>query len=537
MAPVQKRGRPIPAASQRSKKRQKTDAPSQSKVSSTTKHILAPDEKFIPIAADALPWNEVELPEMHDDAEGFFGLEEIDDVRVIKDENNKVQFVSNKVKPILEDVDDGEEFEGFASDVEGEGTVKQPVVLNEKQIKAKEKRERKRREKKAIAKAEMEVKKTRREAIAAGLPVDSMPTKTKAKALIKTATTKKTKADTLSAEDVASRTAALTTAANVGTKFATVKATKPGGPATPTQKQAAIKEFENKIVEVLGSVPELGNDNIKDKNLAIEDEDSGKEDLQVNIFSALEEDTNVEEVDVSAWNDLDLSSDILSQLSRLGFSEPTNIQSESIPLILAGHDIIGKASTGSGKTLAFGIPIIQSWLEAREDKVEDIEDKAMKVPTALILSPTRELATQLADHILALCKGMGDNAPRIARVTGGLSVQKQQRQLALADIIVGTPGRLWDCLSASIELTKSFKSLKFLVIDEADRLLTEGHFKEVTSILSSLDRQVDAEDEDIVPSRQTLVFSATFNQGLQQKLAGKGKAGLADKDGSMEYLL
>jgi ATP-dependent RNA helicase DDX24/MAK5 len=258
--------------------------------------------------------------------------------------------------------------------------------------------------------------------------------------------------------------------------------------------------------------------------------------MEVNIFAALEEEAAQEEADVSAWQELDLSSETISALAKLGFSTPTPIQVASIPEILAGHDVIGKASTGSGKTLAFSIPILEKFLESRLDQDENSEAPT-KAPTALILSPTRELAHQLTEHITALCAGVPD-PPYVAAVTGGLSVQKQQRQLAKADIIIGTPGRLWEVMSTSIELGQAFKQIKFLVIDEADRLLTEGHFKEATQILGALDRQIDADDdEDIVPDRQTLIFSATFHKGLQQKLAGKGKQGLMDTAESMEYLL
>jgi ATP-dependent RNA helicase DDX24/MAK5 len=220
----------------------------------------------------------------------------------------------------------------------------------------------------------------------------------------------------------------------------------------------------------------------------------------------------------------------------MGFAKPTAIQSAAIPVILAGHDVVGKASTGSGKTLAFGIPIVESWLEKYRELDEE-EQKNSRPPTALILSPTRELAHQLTEHITALCKGL-ETAPYVTAVTGGLSVQKQQRQLAKADIIIGTPGRLWEVMSSSIELTASFKQIKFLVIDEADRLLTDGHFKEAEEIFGALDRQQDpGEDDESIPARQTLVFSATFHKGLQQKLAGKGKQGLMDEKDSMEYLL
>ena len=240
---------------------------------------------------------------------------------------------------------------------------------------------------------------------------------------------------------------------------------------------------------------------------------------------------------MSAWEELDLSPHTMSALSKMGFAKPTPIQSAAIPEILAGHDVVGKASTGSGKTLAFGLPIIESWLETYGE-LDENELKTVRPPTALILSPTRELAHQLTDHITNVCKEM-TTSPWIAAVTGGLSEHKQQRQLAKADIIIGTPGRLWELMSASPDLTASFRKIKFLVIDEADRLLTEGHFKEAEEILGALDRQqISSEDDDkAVPERQTLVFSATFHKGLQQKLSGKGKQGLLDESESMEYLL
>jgi len=294
--------------------------------------------------------------------------------------------------------------------------------------------------------------------------------------------------------------------------------------AKPEPKEKPVKEKKSKKEK--SKKPELKKD-----------ESPTSDDLKTNIFKALEEDSAEEGTDVSAWTELDLSSNTLSALSKLGFAKPTPIQAAAIPEILAGHDVVGKASTGSGKTLAFGIPILESWLETYGE-LEEEDEKTSRPPTALILSPTRELAHQLTEHITNLCKGLS-NAPYVAAVTGGLSVQKQQRQLAKADIVIGTPGRLWEVMSSSTELSASFKQIKFLVIDEADRLLTEGHFKEAEEILGALDRQQDAdeEDEDALPPRQTLVFSATFHKGLQQKLAGKGKHGLMDGNESMEYLL
>lgn len=141
--------------------------------------------------------------------------------------------------------------------------------------------------------------------------------------------------------------------------------------------------------------------------------------------------------------------------------------------------------------------------------------------------------------------------PSIVTLTGGLSLQKQERLLANADIIIGTPGRLWEVISGGHGLKKWLGKTKYLVIDEADRLLSEGHFQEVNDILNALDR-IDDGDEDGAEAgndrhiggeadeeRQTLVFSATFQKDLQQKLAGKRKTDgeLMGKRESMDYLL
>lgn len=264
--------------------------------------------------------------------------------------------------------------------------------------------------------------------------------------------------------------------------------------------------------------------------------------------------------DVAAWVPLNLSPSLLSCLARLKFTTPTAIQAASIPEILAGHDVIGKASTGSGKTLAFSIPIVQRWLslnnsadaakKKNKTKKAAAADGPKMTPLALILTPTRELAHQIYKHIKELCAPL-QSSPYVCPITGGLSVQKQKRELERADIVVATPGRLWEVLSLGPEFLKAFQAISFIVIDEADRLLADGHFKEAKEIINALEREdthqdgyEDAEsDEDNEESasrqkpRQTLVFSATFNKGLQQKLAGKSRFDLMDESQSMEHLL
>ena len=239
-------------------------------------------------------------------------------------------------------------------------------------------------------------------------------------------------------------------------------------------------------------------------------------------------------------------------MAKLKFPRPTPIQASTIPEIRNGHDVVGKAVTGSGKTLAFGIPIVEYFLEMTAEETQETMTRPSErknPPLAMILSPTRELAHQLSTHLSDLCAGFGSAGPRIATLTGGLSLLKQKRLLETADIIIGTPGRLWDVINSTPGLLGWLKMLKFLVLDEADRLLSEGHFKEVEEILNSIDKEEVNGDEAnenearvsaAKSSRQTLVFSATFQQDLHRKLAGKGKLfenKAIGRQESLEYLL
>ncbi|KAK1246273.1 hypothetical protein MKX08_000075 [Trichoderma sp. CBMAI-0020] len=264
---------------------------------------------------------------------------------------------------------------------------------------------------------------------------------------------------------------------------------------------------------------------------------------QGNSFDALmavDDAAAAEEADMGAWVELSLSTRILSAIAKLGFAKPTLIQEKTIPEILVGEDVIGKAQTGSGKTLAFGIPIVEKWLELYEER----RNVKREGPTAVVLSPTRELAKQLSDHIKALCDGL-PTAPYVCTVTGGLSIHKQQRQLEKADIVIATPGRLWEVLDGDMSLQNSFTKIRFLVVDEADRLFKAGQFKEAEDIIGALDRKdpeaEDDDDDEELPPRQTLVFSATFDKNLQSKLAVRAKApkagaGSSDEE-KMEYLM
>ncbi|KAF4595699.1 ATP-dependent RNA helicase MAK5 [Ophiocordyceps camponoti-floridani] len=246
-----------------------------------------------------------------------------------------------------------------------------------------------------------------------------------------------------------------------------------------------------------------------------------------------EQDDHDDGVEVSEWKGLKLSRRMLSAMAKLGFAQPTAIQKMAIPAVLAGQDIIGKAQTGSGKTLAFGIPMMESWLSSCQESQQQGQPDG---PLALVLSPTRELAKQLGHHLRSLCTGLDlESGPRVCVVTGGLSVQKQLRQLDGADIIVATPGRLWELMEGDSRLQSWLARLRFLVVDEADRLLAEGRFAEVDDIVGALDGDHQRGGKK---NRQTLVFSATLGFQLQTKLAGKArpKAGAEDKEDVVAYL-
>ncbi len=230
-------------------------------------------------------------------------------------------------------------------------------------------------------------------------------------------------------------------------------------------------------------------------------------------------------------------------LAKLGFERPTPIQKAAVPHILAQHDVIGKAVTGSGKTLAFGIPILESFLvysSSRDRRLQKESNKGSSERSsrpplwALIISPTRELAHQLSRHLEALFSNVPSASPFVCTLTGGLSLQKQRRLLSRADVVVATPGRLWEVIDEGVGLMEWLKKTRYLVVDEADRLFSEGHFKELDQILDLLDRDDVAEEGDSVQDdaardtaaggprrkRQTLVFSATFHRDLQERLAG-----------------
>ncbi|MFA5306567.1 MAG: DEAD/DEAH box helicase [Candidatus Babeliales bacterium] len=183
------------------------------------------------------------------------------------------------------------------------------------------------------------------------------------------------------------------------------------------------------------------------------------------------------------FEELGLSKEVLRAIADLGFEEASPIQSEAIPVAMTGRDIIGQAMTGSGKTAAFGIPLIE--------KV----DSKQRIPQALVLCPTRELAIQVAGEINKLSK-YRLQIPALP-IYGGQPIERQIHALRRgAKIIVATPGRLCDHLERN---TISLKAVKMVVLDEADEMLDMGFRDDIEAIL----KQTPA-------TRQTLLFSATM---------------------------
>jgi superfamily II DNA/RNA helicase len=183
-----------------------------------------------------------------------------------------------------------------------------------------------------------------------------------------------------------------------------------------------------------------------------------------------------------SFADLGVSRAVVAALAERGISEPFAIQRLVIADVLAGRDVLAKSPTGSGKTIAFGAPIV--------DRVAATDRR----PAALVLAPTRELATQIVDELRPLAHA---RALRIAPVYGGVGIVKQAREAARAHIVVATPGRLQDLLDRG-DLT--LDRVRILVLDEADRMLDMGFRPAVDRIVARCPRE-----------RQTLFFSATLD--------------------------
>nr|CAB3487600.1 unnamed protein product [Digitaria exilis] len=282
--------------------------------------------------------------------------------------------------------------------------------------------------------------------------------------------------------------------------------------------------------------------------------DDNAEDMQdenENVEQHKEDEPILGEDEVFAWHELRLHPLLVNAMRRLGFKEPTPIQKSCFPAAAhQGKDVIGAAETGSGKTLAFGLPILQRLLEEREkDSRLHREDEKMEESSggsplrALILTPTRELAKQVCDHLKAAAKFLGIH---VVPIVGGLSMEKQERLLKMKpEIVVATPGRLWELMSMNNQHLVELHSLSFFVLDEADRMIERGHFHELQSIIEMLPLTNSSDEQaartmpncETVPilqkkKRQTFVFSATL--ALSSNFRKKLKRGLSTSKASVD---
>jgi len=194
-----------------------------------------------------------------------------------------------------------------------------------------------------------------------------------------------------------------------------------------------------------------------------------------------------EEATANLFENLDLSKELKKALNDMEFVEMTAIQSQSIPAMIAGNDIVAQAPTGTGKTCSFGIPVVEN------------TDTSERNVTSLILAPTRELALQIANELIRLTKYK--KSIRIAAVYGGQNIDRQILALKRKpQIIVATPGRLMDHMRRK---TIRLDHLKTLVLDEADEMLDMGFREDIDEILQSVPEE-----------RQTVLFSATMSREI-----------------------
>lgn len=186
---------------------------------------------------------------------------------------------------------------------------------------------------------------------------------------------------------------------------------------------------------------------------------------------------------------LGLSEEVLKAIEDMGFTNPSKIQERAIPMLLSGKDMIGQAQTGTGKTLAFGGGLLTN-----------VYPRKGKLPQALILSPTRELAMQIYEELERIGKY---NGSRLVCVYGGSDIEKQIRNIKRGcEIVIGTPGRVMDLMRRKV---LKLEDARYIVLDEADEMLNMGFVEDIETILKELNEE-----------RQTILFSATMPKTIKQ---------------------
>jgi len=198
------------------------------------------------------------------------------------------------------------------------------------------------------------------------------------------------------------------------------------------------------------------------------------------------------------FDDLGLSAELLRAVNDQGYTTPTPVQEKSIPVVIAGHDVLAGAQTGTGKTAGFTLPMLQLMQKTHPERHRKC------VIRALVLTPTRELAAQVAESISTY----GKHLPiRSTVVFGGVGINPQIQKLNRGvDILVATPGRLLDLIG---QRKCDLSHVEFFVLDEADRMLDMGFIHDIRKVLKLLPQK-----------RQNLLFSATFSEEIKQLASG-----------------
>lgn len=214
-------------------------------------------------------------------------------------------------------------------------------------------------------------------------------------------------------------------------------------------------------------------------------------------MNTIDDSSNTEDLkDPIKFSELGLSENILKAVTENGYDIPTPIQAQSIPPILAGKDMMAAAQTGTGKTAGFTLPILDRLSNGNRPK--DLQARV------LVLTPTRELAAQVAESVKTYSKYL---ELKVAVVFGGVDIRPQIKRLrGGVDVLVATPGRLLDLYKQN---AVRFNDLEILILDEADRMLDMGFIHDIRKILSKLPVE-----------RQTLMFSATFSPEVRNLAKG-----------------
>mmetsp|Transcript_21483 Transcript_21483/g.50075 ORF Transcript_21483/g.50075 Transcript_21483/m.50075 type:complete len:769 (-) Transcript_21483:86-2392(-) len=306
----------------------------------------------------------------------------------------------------------------------------------------------------------------------------------------------------------------------------------------PKKSKSELKEENRKLQEELAALKagKSAGDKVVPGKAKIKAKKASASPMQVAATPVpVEERAPLQASELVDWQEFDLHPTLLGNIAKLRFAKPTEVQRRCLhPAIRQRKDLIGAAETGSGKTLAFGLPILHHILTAEDPTgsaaLQNEEASGQKTKSglsAIAILPTRELAVQVKNHIAAAAQG---TPIRCECVVGGMSVQKQHRLLNRGPrIVVGTPGRLFALLGLNKEAEQErcewFRSnlagLRHLVLDEADRLVESGHFRELDKILSLLYSSLERAQQ-----LQTFVFSATLTLDPR---SGRRRAG-ADSD-------